>query len=109
MMGLGDEINSYDVERNYTGFNSMSFTSKTVEEVDSTIAEEGPYISMELKFDKLKNKDNLLALDKNGILTLEDKNVDYATGESLCDLLLKSGAQEIDKDDILKYGLRIIV
>ena len=101
-----EDIESFDVESIYPNFNSFSFATKTITEKE-TLSGDG-YYEVVLEFNNLKRKDNLLALDAAGILTIENKNVDNISGDSVCDLIIQQGGQEIDKSEYLDRGLPII-
>ena len=98
-----EEIASFDVESVYPNFNSLSFTTKSIKEKE-TLAGDG-YYEVIYEFNDLKKRENLLALDAAGIITLENKDVDNISGDSVCDLILKHGGKEVDKSEYLERGL----
>ena len=63
------------------------------------------YYEVIYEFNDLKKRENLLALDAAGIITLENKDVDNISGDSVCDLILKQGGKEVDKSEYLERGL----
>lgn len=96
----------FDPDQTYPGFSTLDFTSTSIEE--KSTFEFGDCIVVTCKFEDLKNIENLLKLDDLGLLTLENRNVDYVSAQSFADLMISSGATEIDRDKFVTYGIPLM-
>lgn len=101
-----DYAKDFNPDEVYPGFSTFDFASMEVEE-KSTL-KHGDVIQITLKFSSLKNNEHLRALDASGILTLDKKDADWVTSDSVCDVVKNNGGVEIDKSEIVGLGLPLL-
>ena len=90
-----EELMQYDLDVLYPGFSSYSFA-------ESSITEKGRYVDFIVKFKDLDNMDHVRQLDDNGILTLENRNAESVSVDSIMQLLEEQGAKKMD---YIEYGV----
>ena len=88
-----EDLNEYDVEEVYPGFNSFSFANKQV-------MDDGDFYTLILNFEDLDNMDNVDAMEANGIITTEDiEDATMVDADSYMDSLRDAGGTEVGITD----------